>query len=72
MANGYEPMNQSEITQDRFSLFMKELELQVMRLKDVQDFMDRVDFEYSDGFRKQLDSKIIPLEYLDVKNEPIF
>jgi hypothetical protein len=34
--------------------------------------MDRVDFEYSDGFRKLLDSKLIPLEYLDVKNEPIF
>jgi hypothetical protein len=34
--------------------------------------MDRVDFEYSDGFRNQLDSKSIPLEYLDIKNEPIF
>ena len=53
-------------------MYMKEMELQIVKLKEVQDFIDRVDFEYSDGFREQLDSKIIPLEYLDVKNQPIF
>ena len=53
-------------------MYMKELEIQVEKLKEVQDFIDRVDFEYSDGFKEQLDSKIIPLEYLDVKNQPIF
>lgn len=71
MANGLEPLYESEITQDRFTMYMRELELQVTKLKEVQDFLDRVDFEYSESFKKRLDSKIIPLMYLDVSNQAI-
>ena len=71
IANGYEP-NTSEMTMDRFGMFQTELENQILKLKDVQDYLDRVDFEYSADFKDLLNQKIVNVEYLDPFNQPNF
>ncbi|TNV87499.1 hypothetical protein FGO68_gene6494 [Halteria grandinella] len=71
IANGYEP-NQSEMTMDRFRMFQDELENQIQKLKIVQDYLDRVNFEYSPKFKALLDSKAINVEYLDPYNQGTF
>lgn len=71
IANGYEP-NQSEMTMNRFKMFQDELEAQIQKLKSVQDYLDRVSFEYSPRFKSLLDSKAISVEYLDPYNQAQF
>lgn len=71
IANRYEP-NQSEMTSDRFGMFQVELENQINKLKGVQDYLDRVDFEYSPDFQSFLDLKNVNVEYLDPYNKAIF
>lgn len=57
---------------DRFRMFQDELENQIQKLKVVQDYLDRVTFEYSSDFKSLLDSKSINVEYLDPYNVPSF
>lgn len=57
---------------DRFKMFQDELENQIQKLKVVQDYLDRVSFEYSPKFKALLDSKAISVEYLDPYNQATF
>lgn len=50
-------------------MFKTELEKQIQNLKDVQDFLDKVQFEYSDEFKQLIDSKIVQVQYLNENNQ---
>ena len=68
MANGYEPLF-SEITLSRFDAYKKELEVQTNNLKEVQDFLDKVNFDYSNKFRQLVNAKVVEVQFLDVLNQ---
>jgi hypothetical protein len=69
MANGYEP-TESTLDRDRFGMYMKAFNSQILAIKETHDRVDKNDFEYSQDFRKMLDEKNIDLEYLDPFNRP--
>jgi hypothetical protein len=69
MANGYESL-ESNFGKDRFKMYMNTFNQQIMSLKETHDTVEKDDFEYSKSFKKMLEDKNIPLEYLDPNNLP--
>jgi len=69
MANGYEPLKKRN-GEDRIGALNAYIEEHIDDMKSRQDFLSTVDFEYSDSFKELLNSKNIPLQYLDQYNQP--
>ena len=63
MANGYEPLL-TRAGKSRIEDLDSFIEEHIQDMKQRHDYLNTVDFEYSDSFKKLLNSKNIPLEYL--------